>query len=436
MVTQPTSIRRIIIIPLENKSRTSWINDPYIGKLANTYGDATNFHGFSGISLPDYLMETSGSNQGITGDSFTFCQFKVNNIYDVLKTNNLTFENFEEKTGSQGNHRHVPGYLYPISCKGVQDMALFMSKYVNGNQIPTTYTWVTPNMCNCGHDCGVSTVSNWLRNTLKLDTIFSKPWFTDGSTLIIMVCDDGGNAATPTLCLMMSTSSKGIKSNKSYTHVNDLSTVMWLLGITGSIANSNANIAMKDLFGSTPPPPTLSSITISPTSVSVNIGTTTQLTATCKDKNGGIMTCPTLTWISSDASKATVDPTGKVTGISVGTANITSKFGTTITSNISTITVKAVSGTITVTTPSTGLIYTIGEPRVVRWTYTASTGPNVKIELLKANVLIKTISSNTPNDGAFAWNVPSVISGSDYQIRVTDLFDSKNVGVSGKFTIK
>ena len=99
------------MIPLENKSRSTWIADSYIGSLASKYGDATNFHGFSAISLPDYLMESSGSNQGITGDSFTFCQFKVNNIYDVLTANGLTFENFEEKTGSQGNHRHVPGYF-------------------------------------------------------------------------------------------------------------------------------------------------------------------------------------------------------------------------------------------------------------------------------------------------------------------------------------
>lgn len=347
VIIHPTPIKRIIIIPLENKSHSTWIKDPYIGKLANTYGDATNFHGFSGTSLPDYLMETSGSNQGVTGDSFTFCQFKVNNIYDVLTANGLTFENFEEKTGSQGNHRHTPGYLYPSTCKGVQNSATFLSKYVNGTQIPTPYTWVTPNFCNCGHDCPVTTVSNWLQNTLKLNTILSKPWFMDGSTLVILVCDDGGSAATPTLCLMMSTSSKGTKSNVSYKHTNDLSTVMWLLGITGSIGNSTAGAAMKDLFGSTPPP--------------------------------------------------------------------TEK--------------------IVVTNPTAGLTWKIGTGHVIRWTHAVDSGSLVKIELLKTNKVINTLSNSTANDNQFAWTVPNIVAGTDYQIKITSLSNGSIFGISGNFTI-
>lgn len=434
MVTYPTSIKRVIIIPLENKSRSSWLGSPYIAQLANTYGDATNFHGFSGISLPDYLMETSGSNQGITGDSFTFCQFKVNNIYDILTANGLAFENFEEKTGSQGNHRHTPGYFYPSTCKGVQDFTVFMSKYVNGNQIPTAYTWMTPNFCNCGHDCPVTTVATWLQNTLKLDTILSKPWFTDGSTLVILVCDDGGSAATPTLCLMMSTSSKGTKSNVSYKHTNDLSTVMWLLGITGSIGNSTASAAMKDLFGSTPPQQILTSIVMSPTSESLIVSGTAQLTATCKDQNGGIMICPALTWKSSDSTKATVDSTGKVTAVSIGITNITASVGT-IVSNISVITVSSSTAKIIVTNPATGLKWNKGTGHVIRWTHTIDSGSSVKIELLKTGKVIKTISSNTANDNQFAWTVPNITTGSDYQIKITSLSNSSIFGICGNFTI-
>ena len=236
-----------------------------------------------------------------------------------------------------------------------------MSKYVNGNQVPTTYTWLTPNMCNCGHDCPVTTVSPWLQNTLKLNTIFSKPWFTDGSTLVILVCDDGGSASTATLCLMMSTSSKGIKSNVSYKHINVLSTVMWLLGITGSIGSSSASIAMKDLFGSTPPPTSvLTSIAVSPASVSVNIGSTTQLIAVCKDQNNSTMTCPSLTWTSTDITKATVDSKGIVTGISTGTVSITAISGT-ITSNKSAITVTQSSVLKSITISPVTISLNIGE---------------------------------------------------------------------------
>lgn len=241
------SIKHIIIIPFENNQLSLWMADPYFASLAKKYGSATNFHGFSGTSLPDYLMETSGSNQRTTSDNFTPCQYNVPNIYDVLKTNGLTYENYEE-SGNQDNHRHTPAYFYPSTCKNIQDMSVFMSKYINGNAIPPSYVWVTPNFTDDAHDSDVATASKWLQNTFKLDTLLSKTWFLDGSTLVILVCDDGGSSSVNTMDIMISTSSLGKTSNTNYTHPNNLSTVMWLLGISGSIGDSNASSAMKDLF--------------------------------------------------------------------------------------------------------------------------------------------------------------------------------------------
>jgi hypothetical protein len=91
---------------------------------------------------------------------------------------------------------------------------------------------------------------------------------------------------------------------------------------------------------------------------------------------------------------------------------------------------------ITVTNPTLGIIYLVGESRVVRWTHTATTGPNVKIELLKAGVIAKTISSSTPNDDAFAWTIPTVSTGNDYQVRVTSTTNVQYTGISGNFTIQ
>lgn len=94
------------------------------------------------------------------------------------------------------------------------------------------------------------------------------------------------------------------------------------------------------------------------------------------------------------------------------------------------------STSITVTSPTLGIIYNVGESRVVRWTHAAGTGTNVKIELLKSGVLAKTISSSTPNDDAFAWTVPSVSTGNNYQVRVTSTTNAQYTGISGNFTIQ
>jgi hypothetical protein len=84
--------------------------------------------------------------------------------------------------------------------------------------------------------------------------------------------------------------------------------------------------------------PVLTTIAISPTSVSINIGTTQQLIATCRDQNNNVMACPTLTWTCSNTSIATVSSSGLVNGISMGIVNITASAGGK-TSNISIITV-------------------------------------------------------------------------------------------------
>jgi hypothetical protein len=63
------------------------------------------------------------------------------------------------------------------------------------------------------------------------------------------------------------------------------------------------------------------SLEVSPDSVIMKAGTTRQLTATLRDRNGYLMT-GSVVWRSSDLSKATVSSAGLVTAFSPGTAHI------------------------------------------------------------------------------------------------------------------
>ena len=107
--------------------------------------------------------------------------------------------------------------------------------------------------------------------------------------------------------------------------------------ITASYGTIPSNISTITV-GAAPEP---TSISITPISTSVNIGSTKQLIATCKDQYDNSIDCPTLTWSSIDDTIATVDSSGKVTGIKEGMTNVTASDGT-ITSNISTITVTTI----------------------------------------------------------------------------------------------
>lgn len=77
----------------------------------------------------------------------------------------------------------------------------------------------------------------------------------------------------------------------------------------------------------TPPPPPdvteVTSIELNPTSAILNAGETIQLTATVSPENA---TDKTVTWISSDASVATVS-NGEVSAVAVGSATITAQCG-------------------------------------------------------------------------------------------------------------
>src|SRR5215831_290972 len=78
----------------------------------------------------------------------------------------------------------------------------------------------------------------------------------------------------------------------------------------------------------------VSTVTVTPTSFSVNPGATQALTVVLRDSSGNILTGRTIAYASSNTSVATVDTAGIVTGVATGTAVITvTSEGKTGTSN-------------------------------------------------------------------------------------------------------
>ncbi len=75
-------------------------------------------------------------------------------------------------------------------------------------------------------------------------------------------------------------------------------------------------------------------------------------------------------------------------------------------------------GTPKVTDPSLpGIVWPEQSGRVIKWQgFVAST---VRIELLKSWAVMRVITPDTPNDGAFWWKMPYAPAGSDYRIRIT-----------------
>lgn len=73
--------------------------------------------------------------------------------------------------------------------------------------------------------------------------------------------------------------------------------------------------------------PEVGKIVIAPSNPRITEGQTIQLTATVLDVDDHVITGLTITWSSSNTSRATVDNTGLVRGVSAGTVNISAAAG-------------------------------------------------------------------------------------------------------------
>ncbi|MEJ2196267.1 MAG: Ser-Thr-rich GPI-anchored membrane family protein [Ignavibacteriaceae bacterium] len=90
---------------------------------------------------------------------------------------------------------------------------------------------------------------------------------------------------------------------------------------------------------------------------------------------------------------------------------------------------------ITVTSPNGGESWLHTEDHVIRWTDNL-TG-NVEIQLLKNDQFYSSITTSTPSDGEYTWNIPgSTPSASDYKIKIISIDDGNVFDISDdNFTI-
>ncbi len=72
-----------------------------------------------------------------------------------------------------------------------------------------------------------------------------------------------------------------------------------------------------------PAPIPVASVTVSPSSPIIQIGATTQLSATTRDGSGNVLTGRSISWSSSNTSIATVTGSGLVTAVAAGSASVT-----------------------------------------------------------------------------------------------------------------
>ncbi len=103
----------------------------------------------------------------------------------------------------------------------------------------------------------------------------------------------------------------------------------WILGLNpgGNGAVARLDGAAQVVFSADGVAGPVAAVTVDPASASVSQGQTLQVSADAVDQYGNSLEGLTYTWSSSDAAAATVDNSGRITGVSAGTAQIRATTG-------------------------------------------------------------------------------------------------------------
>jgi hypothetical protein len=171
----------IVILVMENAEYGEVIGSsqaPYVNALARRYGLATESFAITHPSLPNYLALTSGSTHGVSSDC-TDCHVSSIDVVDQLEAARISWGAYLEDVpgpcfrGSGGGgyaKKHNPFIYYddvaraPARCARLTGFGR-LSADLRAGRLPT-YAWITPNLCDDGHDCGVAAGDRFLARTM------------------------------------------------------------------------------------------------------------------------------------------------------------------------------------------------------------------------------------------------------------------------------
>lgn len=163
------------------------------------------------------------------------------------------------------------------------------------------------------------------------------------------------------------------KISKNDTDMNTLSIgndlIIYDKGLYNILSTDNTNDGILIITGKfdTVYVPHTYSVSLSETTKIIVEGETYQIVATCKD-NGTVVTNPQLTYLSSDVNIANVSDSGLITGIKVGTCNISVNYNNNITILTLTVNAKAVEKVVSYSfTASNGYSYRVKEGSTISY---------------------------------------------------------------------
>ena len=259
---QARAYDHVVVVMLENRSFESVIGNgeaPYLNSLASKNSLATDYTGVTHPSLPNYLALTGGSTFGVTSDCGG-CFVTAPNLADRVEAAGLTWRAYNESMPSpcfSGDaypyaQKHNPFYYYnsirqtPSRCANIVPLSVWRSDFAAATTAPA-FSLVTPNLCNDGHDCSLSTTDRWL--AAFVPSLLSSPAFTSSRSLLVVTYDEAEGGSGRVVTVLAGTGVRsGFTSARHYDHYSLLRTVEDSLGLASLGRGDQSAVPMSDFL--------------------------------------------------------------------------------------------------------------------------------------------------------------------------------------------
>jgi hypothetical protein len=233
----------VYVIVMENRSYAQALSGAYVASLAKRYEVLTNYRAVAHPSLPNYLALTSGSTWGITDDGYHRLP-AGRDIGSELTAAGVPWRAYMEGMGAGGcldAHypyavKHDPFAYYGGACPAnVVPYAELAADLRSGDE---RFTWITPDLCDDGHDCSTAHADAWLAGAVP--AILASPGWKSGGVLFVTWDEDDGSASNRVATLVVTPRSAANADDRPLTHYALLATIASLLGVPAPGAAASA----------------------------------------------------------------------------------------------------------------------------------------------------------------------------------------------------
>jgi phospholipase C len=237
-----------------------------MGAHAEQYLNVPNLH----PSLPNYLWLESGSAQGVADDDVP-ANHQLGtrqHLVSLLSAAGLSWKAYQEDISGADCpldyvNRYAPkhnpmvyftdvnGGANPAAPECIAHVRPYseLASDLAANTVPA-YSFITPNLCNDMHDCGIATGDAWL--ALEVPKILASRAYIEGGALFI-TWDESAGSNVPIGFIALSPLAKaGYSSQVAFTHSSTLRSLQEIFGVSPLLGDAARATNLADLFRSFP----------------------------------------------------------------------------------------------------------------------------------------------------------------------------------------